>query len=177
MTQLAYFSCKVLSNPWSLFTFHFFKNFHIYFIYSSVSLISFVNIYQLIKSKHNSHVIDKYHNYFDNLVYMSSFIPKNARKIIANSKLSREYFLKPYGLDVFLPSLSFLKIKISPKVIPNTNFSNINFCSKDPERILMITSCSSKSTKIYQNPNSNSTSKNSTTLISRRSAPPATWEE
>lgn len=66
---------------------------------------------------------------------MSSFIPKNARKIIANSKLSREYFLKPYGLDVFLPSLSFLKIKISPKNIPNTNFSSINSCSKDPERI------------------------------------------
>ena len=31
---------------------------------------------------------------------MSGFIPKNARKILASSALSKQYFLKPYGLDV-----------------------------------------------------------------------------
>jgi hypothetical protein len=33
---------------------------------------------------------------------MTTFIPKNAHKILANKAMQREYFLKPYGLDVLI---------------------------------------------------------------------------
>ncbi len=32
---------------------------------------------------------------------MKSFVPKLARQILNDPKLQREYFLKPYGLDVY----------------------------------------------------------------------------
>jgi hypothetical protein len=32
----------------------------------------------------------------------TSFVPKNARAILKNAKLQREYFLKPFGLNVSL---------------------------------------------------------------------------
>lgn len=32
---------------------------------------------------------------------MATFIPKNAQKILANSALCKQYFLNPYGLDVY----------------------------------------------------------------------------
>jgi hypothetical protein len=31
---------------------------------------------------------------------MTTFIPKIARKILTNAQLQKDYFLKPYGLDV-----------------------------------------------------------------------------
>ena len=31
---------------------------------------------------------------------MTTFIPKMAHKILANPALQKEFFLKPYGLDV-----------------------------------------------------------------------------
>jgi hypothetical protein len=31
---------------------------------------------------------------------MTTFIPKIAKKILANAQMQREYFLKPLGLDV-----------------------------------------------------------------------------
>lgn len=31
---------------------------------------------------------------------MTTFIPKMARKILANAELQKDFFLKPYGLDV-----------------------------------------------------------------------------
>jgi hypothetical protein len=33
---------------------------------------------------------------------MAMFIPKNARHILTNAAKTRDYFLKPYGLDVSL---------------------------------------------------------------------------
>ena len=62
---------------------------------------------------------------------MSAFIPKNARKILSNPALQTEYFLKPYGLDVSVVILRFLKIKIILKSIPNINSSSIKLSSSD----------------------------------------------
>lgn len=56
---------------------------------------------------------------------MTTFIPKMARKIIASPQLQREYFLKPYGLDVEMNRLRFLKIKTIQDNILNTNLYNI----------------------------------------------------
>lgn len=38
--------------------------------------------------------------FYNIFVEMKSFVPKLARKILSDPKLQREYFLKPYGLDV-----------------------------------------------------------------------------
>lgn len=58
---------------------------------------------------------------------MATHIPKNARKILSNPALTRDFFLKPYGLDVKTPQLRFQLIKISQKSILNTNSLNIEF--------------------------------------------------
>ncbi len=54
---------------------------------------------------------------------MTTFIPKIARKILANPQLQRDYFLKPYGLDVNLPQYRHQKIVDSQDNILNINFS------------------------------------------------------
>ena len=56
---------------------------------------------------------------------MSRFIPKNAHKILANPTLTRDFFMKPYGLDVVFVILRFLKIRICPKSIQSINLWNI----------------------------------------------------
>ena len=52
---------------------------------------------------------------------MATFIPKNARHILANAARTRDFFLKPYGLDVICRLASFQKIKISQNSTRNTN--------------------------------------------------------
>ena len=54
---------------------------------------------------------------------MATFIPKNAKQILANAAKARDYFLKPYGLDVSLGIVRLLQMQISPKNILSTNSS------------------------------------------------------
>jgi hypothetical protein len=56
---------------------------------------------------------------------MTTFIPKNARKILSNPALQKDYFLKPFGLDVNLFIIRFQKIRIFQKNILNINTFNI----------------------------------------------------
>lgn len=54
---------------------------------------------------------------------MATFIPKNARQILSNAAKARDYFLKPYGLDVSLSIVRHPPTQISLKNIQSTNSS------------------------------------------------------
>ena len=54
---------------------------------------------------------------------MATFIPKNAKQILTNAAKARDYFLKPYGLDVIMLPNRLLLTKIFPESTPNINSS------------------------------------------------------
>lgn len=70
---------------------------------------------------------------------MTTFIPKTAHKILANPKLQREYFLKPYGLDVSSLPIRYPKIKTTPNNTLHINFLSTRLFCTDQENKLTIT--------------------------------------
>lgn len=108
---------------------------------------------------------------------MTTYIPKNARKILANSTLTREYFLKPYGLDVSRDLNRHLKMRISLKNIHSTNSSSIVSSSGVLVSKSMITPSLLRLKKDYPSQSWNSTSKNYTTWTLRRLTLSDTWEK
>lgn len=100
---------------------------------------------------------------------MTTFIPKIANKILSSPAMQKNYFLKPYGLDVLLFAwLRFQRIKTTPRNIHNTNFSNIRwFCTGLAKRWMIMSWCS-KYNKICPNHKLSNTWKNCTTSISKK---------
>lgn len=108
---------------------------------------------------------------------MTTYIPKNARKILSNSTLTRDYFLKPYGLDVRRHQNRHLKMQTSPKNIHNTNSSSIASSSGVRGLKLMIILSLSRLKRGCPSQSSNSTSKNCTTWTSRKLTLSGIWAE
>jgi len=107
----------------------------------------------------------------NNLIIMTTFIPKIARKILSNPAMQRNYFLKPYGLDVTTELLRSLKTKTTPNHIHNTNFSSIRWFSTDLANRWTTMSWCSKYRKICPNQKLSNTCKNYTISISKRLTP------
>ena len=99
---------------------------------------------------------------------MTTFIPKMARKILASSEKQRDFFLKPYGLDV-LPRLpSSQRTAASLESIRNTNSSSIRSSCIGPAKKSTSTCLPSKQTRSSPSQRSSNTYRSCITSTSRR---------